>query len=269
MFEFISPTSPRDQARPTFDALSLALVAPQAYFAENVLVRHIRDALIWTETELALRNHINPETYKGLEMASYYADDADAVAWCAEHNGAYLATVGIAFVRRLVKISQRLEESMLPLALSKDRTAGRGKRAHDDVLAQLLSGEAAVSTKEALGIVAAWPKPGKQEQRSLGAFAVFYDLLRLVWMHEWAHAIRGHAAVAKNTLGLARMHEFSAARQEARLVPEVGYPANEVLQAMELHADEVAVRHSVSDILWVQIPSPTWPVRTSISSNVW
>jgi hypothetical protein len=122
-------------------------------------------------------------------------------------------------------------------------------------LAQLLSGETAVSTKEALGIVSAWPKPGKQEQRSLGAFAVFYDLLRLVWMHEWAHALCGHAAVAKSTMGLAQMHEFSAARQEARPVPEVGgYPANEVLQAMEIHADEFAVRYLVGAILWGSDP---------------
>lgn len=254
MFEFINPGKAFDRSR--FDAVAVPLGAPDPFDADDALTAHLTAALTSSWLEFDLRHHVNPDSGRPLQMISYYADDPDTVAWCASHDGAYLATIGIPFVRRLVKIAQHLEKALLPLDLSAGAASARqGATARDEVLTQLLSGEIAVSQPEALEIVAEWPAAGTSgAQVPLGAFALFYDLLRLVWLHEWAHALCGHAAVAKQSLGLQRLHEFSAERAGNALVDGFGYPRNEVFQAMEMHADEFATRYCVGEILWGRDP---------------
>jgi len=120
----------------------------------------------------------------------------------------------------------------------------------DEMLAALLSGDAEVSPAEAREIVAGWPAPGTRgAQIPLGAFALFHDLLRLVWLHEWAHALCGHAALVRDSLGLVRLHEFAADRAGNELVAGLGWPRHEVLQSIELHADEFATRYCVGQLL--------------------
>jgi hypothetical protein len=123
------------------------------------------------------------------------------------------------------------------------------------VLGQLLNGDVEVSEAEALKIVADWPAADtRAAQLTLGAFALFYDLLRLVWLHEWAHALCGHAVLAQEQLGLLRLHEFAAERESRELVDGLGFPRHEVLQALELHADEFATRYCVGELLWGRDP---------------
>ena len=103
-----------------------------------------------------------------------------------------------------------------------------------------------VSRAEALKIVAGWPAADTcAAQLPLGGFALFYDLLRLVWLHEWAHALCGHAGLAHKELGLLRLHEFAAEREGEDVVEGLGFPRHEVMQALELHADGFATRYCV------------------------
>lgn len=249
MFDFIYPSAP-ERAHPLYDRLSIALVAPRAHVACNALTRHMDQAMVWAALDLDLRTHRNLATERSFDCASYYADDANTVAWCAMHEGAYLATIGMPFVRRLVKVCQRIADAVLPLM--PDGRAAEGRTIERDAeLAALLQGNAAVSEAEALAIVAAWPGADTQgAQIGLGAFALFYDLLRLVWLHEWAHALCGHVALAQEQLGLARLHEFAAERESDATMDGFGFPRYEVLQTLEMHADEFATRYCVGEILW-------------------
>jgi hypothetical protein len=122
-------------------------------------------------------------------------------------------------------------------------------------LSRLVAGELDVSPAEADQIVNAWPDANLEGgELPLGPFALFYDLVRLIWAHEWAHALCGHVDVASEMLGFGRLHEFSSDRPGGDVVPELGAPRAEVLQAMESHADEFATRLCVGEILWGHDP---------------
>jgi hypothetical protein len=47
---------------------------------------------------------------------------------------------------------------------------------------------------------------------------------------------------ASRELLISRLHEFSAGRVGEKMIDKLGYPRNEVLQSLEIHADELAVR---------------------------
>jgi hypothetical protein len=255
VFDFIWPSAPGGE-HPSYDALEIALAAPEPYVARNALTRHMDEALTWTKIDLDLRNHVNLASGRGFDVLSYYADDPDVLAWCTVHGTTYLATLGAAFVRRLAKVSQRIGDAVLPLApRTEATTVQRVPVARDSDLGLLLDGDAEVSEAEALQIAATWPPADvRAAQLPLGAFALFNDLLRLVWLHEWAHALCGHVALAKDQLGLATLHEFAADRAGDQLVEGLGFPRHEVLQALEMHADEFAVRYCVGKLLWGQDP---------------
>ncbi|GAB3809539.1 hypothetical protein [Micromonospora zhanjiangensis] len=88
----------------------------------------------------------------------------------------------------------------------------------------------------------------------LGTWAVFYDLIRLVWFHELAHALCGHIRFAKETLGLMALYESKAEGQRSTAEVPDGL-TSEILQCLEMHADEFAVRSSVGEILWGHDPA--------------
>jgi hypothetical protein len=181
--DFISPDRPY-QDRPEFDRISLALVAPQPYLSENPLSEHMANAILWARWDLTLRKHLNLRSGKAFECISYYAEDPYVVAFCAAHNNVYLATIGAPFVWKLVKICSRIG-----LALHVwYQTRGHHETSppqlkQDDTLVKLMNGSAEVSESEALEIVARWPAAFTQSaQLELGEYALFYDLIRLIWL---------------------------------------------------------------------------------------
>ena len=252
-FDFIYPSfEPSRHA--LYDELAVPLVAPLPYVHADALSKHMDNAMFWAVLELDLRGHVNRPSGRDFRCIAYYADDPDVTAYCAEHQGSYLTVLGMPFVRRLAKVCQRLGDALLPLDLA-CFPASRDipPLAYDGVLSQLLQGDVEVSGTEAAQIAAAWPHVETNAREGapleLGAFVLFHDLVRLVWLHEWAHALCGHAVLARSHLGLDRLHEFSAERQSAQIVDGFGFPRNEVLQALEMHADEFAARYCVSALL--------------------
>jgi hypothetical protein len=71
-----------------------------------------------------------------------------------------------------------------------------------------------------------------------------------VWLHEWAHALCGHVAFVASDLHFSQLDEFSAQRLGCKDLGKLKYPRNHILQALELHADEFALRYCVGEILW-------------------
>ena len=250
-FEYIAPSASLDK-RPEFDKLSIAVAAPRAYLAQHALADHLLTAMWHPVLDLQVREHVNEPTGTPFQCIAYYADDRDVIAHCLIHDGVHLAMIGAPFVRRLVKICHQLG----PVLARRPRVPKRAELAtatleRDPVLGQLINGELAVSELEALAIVSSWPSAKAQSlEIELGEYALFHDLIRLIWLHEWAHALCGHVGFAATALGLGQLHEFSADRPGAQTIESVGYPRHEVLQALELHADEFATRYCVTALLW-------------------
>ena len=255
MIEFAF-ASDRD-GHPMQAALSLALAAPRRFEARTVLAGHLDRAMIGMAEHLQQLDHVQPGSGRHFDLAAYYADDLETQAWCAMHEGRHLACIGMGFVCRLVKVCQRLGDALLPVALTTDGSFHRAPPAARDVdLCRLIDGDVDVGIAEAQAIVAGWPEPHAWGlQCGFGAWALFQDLLRLVWMHEMAHALCGHVGVVQDRLGLTRLHEFAAERQSTDRVPGLDLPRHLVLQALETHADEFAAAWCVEQLLDVKDPA--------------
>lgn len=245
--DLISPGSKSGDSE-EFRNLRAALDAPDPYMAEGPLSDHLLQAMWYPATEFSARDHINVATGHSFKCLSYYADAPDVVAYCMADGDNHLATIGAPFIRRLVKICDRLDAVLQRRpTISKDET----KLERDPELSALLAGDVQVDEAEANEIVSRWPEAGKEGQQiPLGPWALFYDLVRLVWVHEWAHALTGHVRFAARDLQLMGLEEFSAQRANFRMPGETQPPAHEIFQAIELHADEFATRYLTHEILW-------------------
>lgn len=246
---FVGPG--RETAESTFDDLRVALAAPLLYTGDNELSQHLWRAMWHPEAELSARQHVNESTGREFECSSYYADDPYVMAQCAMHGDRYLATLGIQFVRKLVKVCHQLVPALdiRPRSPSRSTLEDAPGLARDPALASLIEDETDVSESEALAIVATWPSATAEgAQIELGAFTLFYDLIRLVWLHEWAHALCGHVAFASARLGIA-LNEFSADRVGEDQFGGLQHSRFEVFQALEIHADEFATDYLVPQIL--------------------
>jgi hypothetical protein len=83
-------------------------------------------------------------------------------------------------------------------------------------------------------------------------------MIRLIWVHEWAHALCGHVTMAQQDLGLSQLHESSPERSKdnledgykCELEERIGVPYHSAMQAIELHADEFSIVHSIGGIFY-------------------
>ncbi len=249
--EFIGPgRRESDDAR----AAEIGAVAglPPAYRSTNALSDHLSRAVFYDALYLSSRQHWNVATVEPFRCAAYYAEDQIDPAICSRERFGHLATMSIAFVRRLIGVSERLGAALA----HRPRAGARGEAEttrstlpRDPDLGALLRGDAQVGEAEALEIVAGWPA-GPGAERELGSYTLFYDMIRLIWLHEWAHALCGHVALAETELGVERLHEFSADRADGGGGNDAAPRRNEVFQGLEIHADEFAVRHCIGHLLW-------------------
>jgi hypothetical protein len=253
--DLVSPNAPEHRFASVEDVRK-ELRLPPPFTDDGPVSKHLVTATFWLAAGLGARNHINLKRQSGFQCVSYYTDAPGVVAYCAGLADGYVAVMGAPFLRRLVKISDLVAPSIrafidTPGAEADERVAAEPL----EELSELVAGDLDVSQAEADRIVTAWPAPNLEGgELPLGPFALFYDLVRLVWAHEWAHALCGHVDVAAEMLGFGRLHEFSSERPVADVVPELGYPRAEVLQAIESHADEFAARLCVGEILWGHDP---------------
>ena len=239
---------------------------PDHYSADNPVMRHLARAVGTACEQLALENHLHRTTQEEFRGVSYLAGDPSIGAFCTLVENTHVVVVGAPWVFRLVKICDRLSE-VLPhrprAGVQADSDLSDRVIGEDEDLTKLLWGDLDVTETEANRIAQSWPSPEyAYTEDELGAWAVFYDLVRVVWYHEWAHALCGHIAVAQEDLHLLRLHESSTER--ATSVSHVlGAPTSEVLQNLEMHADEFSVHSNLGQILYGRDPAGLM-VHTSV-----
>ena len=186
---FASPTSVGKRSA-DLEKLREALIAPPVYEAKNPISDHLWTAIWFPVADLTARQYVNRKMEREFECFSYYCDDPYVRAYCAAHGDSYMATLSIQFVRKLVKVCNRLAPALGRRPRNPKRPAKDGPALErDPILASLIDGDAEVSEAEALAIVSAWPAANTQgAQIEVGEYTLFYDLVRLIWLHEWAHA---------------------------------------------------------------------------------
>lgn len=245
-FLYVGASEDASAGGEALDLLTISLMAPARYKGSNDFARHLDAAMASVALDMELLDHVNMATGQRFECTAYYADDSETQAWCARHGSAHFSVLGITFARRLAAICQRIADAVLPLNLSAEP---REDLLHDPELATLLRDDASVSDNQLHAIVLRWPDPGSLAmQRPLDGCALFYDMLRLVWMHELAHALCGHVAFVQERLGMQQLHEFAAERLEDAKASS-GPPRHELLQTLEVHADDFAARYCVGQML--------------------
>jgi hypothetical protein len=255
-FEFIWP----DQAGPgpaRLEELRRRFNLPAPYYARDATTAHLKNAVYFTVLEMALSRYVETRTRRPFDCLSYYCDAPNVTAYGQRCGEGYVVTMGVPFVRKLAMICGRIGAAtrLWPRAPAANP---RGRPEQDDELTRLLTQEVEVGRAEADRLIAAWPAASTEFQKiGLGDYALFYDLIRLIWTHEWAHALCGHVALGETMLGLSAFHEVSAERLQCKLAADREPPATLVFQNLELYADQAAIGYCTRAILKGQDPVGT------------
>ena len=249
--EFISPGSPSSEEL-LRRLLPTDVELPKPLASQDKLSGYLWDAIWHPATELSVMDHVNLRTSKPFSCVSYYAEEFFQAATCQKIGDSYVAVLGVPFVRQLLGICHRLA----PALALRPRTGPRRQEPkvvlnRDEELGKLMEDLTSISEAEKEAALSSWPSSKKANaQTELGEYTVFYDVLRVVWLHEWAHALCGHVAFGSSTLGLMRFNEFSTERAGDQPVGDLPFSRSEIMQALEMHADEFATRYCVRSILW-------------------
>lgn len=248
-------TSTESEASEHAAQIAHAGLPPASKSMPSNLALHVLRAVWPLSSMLSGLEHVNLATGARFDCLSYITDDPEFEPCCTRVGSTHFAIMCTPFLNKLVKIAHLLEASLLhrPRADgSPTPPASSRPRPHASLeLTQLLDGRASASDAEVHAIVEHWPRPTSFHlQTDLSGFTVFYDLIRLVWMHEWAHALCGHLGFAEQNFKLARLHEFSTERCADDLPPDsLSAPRHEIYQGLEMHADEFAIRVCVQEVL--------------------
>lgn len=219
---------------------------PNIYDSNNVITEIVERIVLSDSLHLSSLKHRNSISGHPFRCLSYFTKEQVSPAICTKDAEYFVATFSIEFIWRLVKICHL---SHAPIEATLAQVEGGEKPSFkDSTLNLLLEGETAVSEAEALTISADWPISYTGDINP--SYTLFCDLVRIITLHEWAHALCGHLTVVEKTMGTTQYSDFSKQREDYETSPECRPPNNELYQAMELHADEFAARFCVRNILW-------------------
>lgn len=214
------------------------------------LALHLMNAVLPLADKLTERNHVRAATGQPFRCLAFYTPDEYGSASCQGTLEQYLTGMSAGFMRKLVKAASLVE----PALAVRNEKEGTVKPSPE--MAKLLEGTLTVSPEEAAACTQTWPHPVSfGEENGLGAYTVFYDLIRLIWVHEWAHALCGHVAFSKEALNLHVFEEFSPERSALDQKQEARFQRNEILQAFEIHADTFSVCTCMIEILYGDDPA--------------
>ena len=245
-FDIVWPDTNRTDAS-AFTQFKSRLNLPEPYLSVSEEAKHLRNAIFYSALEFSLAHYTHVKNGHELRCLSYYSLAEKIEAYCAPVDDRYLVVVGVPFLRRLVRICRQAAPA---LERRRQRFVGREPLPFDQEFTKLLLERVKVSETETQDIIRAWPSASAElSDVDLGEYALFYDLVRLIWVHEWAHAICGHAAFAVGKLGLSQLNEFSTERLDRAQLKYESYPLSLILQNFELHADQFAVEYCVHQIV--------------------
>ena len=227
---------------------------PAPYAADNILTHHVERAVKGMCLHMTAREHVKADGSRPFRGVSYIADDNSVTVYTRllSREQTVVIVVGAYWLFRLVKIVDGLSGPLKhrPRAGTQGPAAKEKAEDYPDISALLLGSEQ-VTEREALRIATSWPSPNDMyTETDLGLWAVFYDLVRLVWCHEIAHGLCGHTEFCQNYLRLPRLSESSPERRGSAVIGGIGGTKAEVLQCQEMHADEFSVRFNLLQILY-------------------
>jgi hypothetical protein len=226
------------------DFLGLELFRSVPRLKPHLLDLHVLRALQDIATGLNRRNHRRADG-QAIDCMSVFIDLMDPCAFSVETGEKSAAFMSVGMVRNLAAIAARLGECLKFIR----HTGPRTKLAGDSRLGEIMLSRGTCSDPVLDEALAAMADPLALGGVPIGGFAIFYDLIRMVWVHEWAHVMLGHTGFARNVMGLTQLREHSAGRVEAAKETFEGHPLAQILQGFELHADEYAVKYCVGQIL--------------------
>lgn len=188
------------------------------------------------------RNHMRADGTR-LRCTSFYVKRLEETAFAALTTQGAVAALDANHVARMVCVCDRLTPVL-------QRVLDKGPRAEldrDVKLVRLLRRLSRPDWVQANEIAKGYPDVFKQGA-AYGGYMAVMDLVRLIWIHEWAHVILGHVGMVEAFGNRGRLDEHSPTRNEGA-ASLAGVPWPQVLQGFELHADKFAVTFATEQIL--------------------
>jgi hypothetical protein len=229
---------------PRFELLGLEFFRPVPKVAPHLLSLHLLRALQDIATGLNSQRHRRSDGTP-IDCISVFTDESEPSAFSVETDSKSAAVMSVGMARNLAVIAAKLGECLT----YRYSSGSRSRLSLDARLSALCCSRDVSSDGEVEGALAGMAEPWSIGDVPIGSFAIFYDLVRLVWVHEWAHVLLGHTAFVRNAMGLVQLHEHSHERAEAATLDFQGHPRAHVLQGFELQADGFAVKYCVHQIL--------------------
>lgn len=177
--------------------------------------------------------HANAEG-RHFSNVSYFTTEAFPEALSVELDGVSRTTVSIGLVRHLAGLAAEIYQDLVPILF--EGQASLPSPLGDVELDTLMRYGRVVDDQELAAIIAPYPRffgdnaDGGHESE----YFFFADMLRFVWLHEWAHGFAGHTRVAAERLGATALREAGEPIHAAE--------ATAILHALEFEADALAVR---------------------------
>lgn len=187
------------------------------------------------------RNHARADGTR-LRCTSCFVDRLSSTAFAGYAPNRAVALLDAGHIARMTAICDRLTPMLRRMPGEKDRP----KAARDVQLVRLLRRFVTPNWAQADSIAKGFPDPMSQGA-GFGGYMVLSDLVRLIWVHEWAHIMLGHVDLFA-LMGQRELDEHSS-RRDSISGSLNGAPWPHVLQLFELHADQFAVSFLAQQIL--------------------
>lgn len=237
-------------------------LTPVNFDRADPLFGHCDNAVLDIAVNLSDSDYTN-QNGRPFKCRAFYADRPERFAFIVKIGDTHYATVSIGLVRQLLLVAHRLGVAFA----ARSSTEADGKLGKDAKLTRLVRQTQFKRSGKDRAIASAFPSTDFFQGVPIAEFAIFYDLLRLVWLHEWSHGLFGHAGFVQSNLGLSCLNESS--RGNRRRPPQldigfIGYARDDyddadsyeavtpalAMQSMELDADWFAAGYSANDILY-------------------
>lgn len=178
---------------------------------------------------------------KAMKMISTVARNYFTSANAGVHQGIHYTIISAEHLARMACICERLTSVVL---------AGKPDEVErDDGLITLLRQQDNPNWDDAERAAQSFPDTFTNGN-PFGGYMVFQDLVRLIWVHETAHALLGHSDIWSDHVGEHGLPEIDASREKVweTKISDVPWPI--ALQNFELQADQFAINFITHEILY-------------------
>jgi len=211
---------------------------PTIYSKQNDIIKHTLCAILSDFNHIKSANLVTIDGSKTFNSLSYISFEDCDVARCSIEDGVYIVTVSFSLLCRLILIADQL----YPIIEYKGKLSNE-ESIDDTRLWNLINENTDVNESVAISIAEKWRR--NYSKSGLGSHIVFYDLVRMIWLHEWSHCIYGHLEIAKSELGLTQLKEHDILNPFS----QQNHSKLKTLQSMEFEADKTAISTMVFQIL--------------------